>query len=394
MELFQDFERIGLIGMSFAGLDEAYRLGLLKSRGASRKWLFHDLGHTVEEVCKVLQTPRKEQFSLYVGHVGSQEVVDLLEATGKPVLNIAGTVDREDWRTHRLDAAAVGRMAAEYYHEAGFRTFLYITGYPIPSDDEKREGFVRTLVEKGHPDIFSFHLAPEKEVVQYGKEDIRRPLDSMAEWMARAPKPLAVFCGTDSKARELMDFAHFNGVQIPEEVSFLGCDNNATFCEMLMVPLSSISVPATQVGWLAGEHANAILKGLPLPELQRLGPKRVVVRTSSDLVAIKDPIVAKAVALMRENAHERITIEGITEELPISRRRFSERFRDSLGRSPLEELTRIRVRMAKDRLLDTDQTMFHIALDCGFADSESMAREFKRWEGMTPNAYRKQHRQR
>jgi len=216
----------------------------------------------------------------------------------------------------------------------------------------------------------------------------------MTTWIAHSSKPLAIFCGTDIRATELMDFAHFHGLQIPEEVSFLGCDNNATFCEMLLAPLSSISLPAVQVGWKVGEHAHTMLEGLPPPTLERLGPDRVVVRKSSDLVAIQDPIIAKAVMLMRENAQERSTIERITQELPVSRRHFSERFREALGRSPLEELTRIRIRLAKDRLLDTDQTMFHIALDCGFADPESMAREFKRWEGMTPSAYRKQHRQR
>jgi len=394
MALFQDFHRIGLFGMSYAGLDEAFRLGLLQSRGGRRKWLFHDMGHSVEEVCTLIQFEHHQSCSLYIGHVGATEVEEALRATGKPVLNIAGNLSVEGWETYGLDYAAMGRTAAEYFHEAGFRYFLYVTGYPVPSDYQKRKAFVRTLRSKGHDQIYTFDHSPEKTVTQFGETEIVRPLESMVEWIAAAPKPLAIFCGTDRKARELMDFVHFRGVQIPEEVAFLGCDNSATFCEMLLVPLSSIALPASRVGSLVGDHADAVLSGARRPALKRLSPERVVVRASSDLVAIEDPVVAKAVSLMRMHAHERITIEAITHELPVSRRRFSERFREALHRSPLEELARIRVRLAKDRLLDTDQTMFHIAMDCGFADAESMAREFKRWEGMTPNAYRKLHRQR
>jgi AraC-like DNA-binding protein len=43
-------------------------------------------------------------------------------------------------------------------------------------------------------------------------------------------------------------------------------------------------------------------------------------------------------------------------------------------------------------MLQTDQTIFHVAIDCGFADTESMVRLFKESTGLTPTQFRKQHR--
>ncbi len=392
MKHFVGFERIGLFGMSHAGLDEKFRLGLLQYRGKVRHWFFHEIGHAVDEVLHRLGEHTAQRCTAFIGHVGSEAVAEALRATGKPVLNIAGSLDVPEWAGSGLDYEAMGRMAAEYFSDAGFRHFLYVPGFDTESDSLKQQGFTQELLRRGHESVWSMRVGLSKEITCHAPLAKRMHLGSVTEWLHDSPKPLAIFSGTDERARELMDFAHFRGLQIPEQIAFLGCDNTETLCEMMLVPLSSIAVPAQRVGWLAAQQIEAQLQGEALPQPQRLPPERVVVRTSSDLVALDDPVVADAVALMRLHAHERITIAEITEQLPVSRRRFSERFREVIGRSPREELTRIRVRLAKDRLLDTDQTMFHIAMDCGFADSESMAREFKRWEGLTPNAYRKQHR--
>jgi AraC-like DNA-binding protein len=45
--------------------------------------------------------------------------------------------------------------------------------------------------------------------------------------------------------------------------------------------------------------------------------------------------------------------------------------------------------MARERLLQTNQTVLHIAMDCGFANTESMVRLFKEELGMTPTRFRK-----
>lgn len=95
---------------------------------------------------------------------------------------------------------------------------------------------------------------------------------------------------------------------------------------------------------------------------------------------------------MRRNATNRTTISQLAAQLPISKRGFNDRFIRVVGRTPREELERMRLGIARERLLSTNQTVLHIALDCGFADVDTMVRSFKRQLGMTPTQFRKQNR--
>ena len=107
---------------------------------------------------------------------------------------------------------------------------------------------------------------------------------------------------------------------------------------------------------------------------------------------MRDPVIAKALALMRSNATNRMTIGEIASHLPVSKRSFNDRFTRVVGRTPRDELERIRLGIAREWLISTDHTVLHIALDCGFADVESMVRSFKRHLGLTPTQFRKQNR--
>jgi LacI family transcriptional regulator len=387
MSLYQDFKVIWLIGLGMSGLDAEIRRGLMLYRGKSKKWLFHDLGHSVEAIQDTFSQHSNRQCDGFIGHVGSPEIEHLLRKTGKPVINLSGVYPVPEWETHRIDGEAIGRMAADYYLSRGHRNFIFFGPGKFKYAEERWKGFYEGL--KGKADFLA--RIQERELEIFFPDASKETPVSKVERLKEMPKPLAGFCAWDQYAMTLCDYIHFE-IHVPEELSLLGVDNNEVVCGMSVIPISSIALPAARLGYLAAEHLDCLLEGLPVPELQVLQPERVVERASTDLVAMEDPIVAKALALMRHHAADRTTIEEIADKLPISRRGFTDRFKDAVGRTAREELFRIRVELAKERLLTTNQTMYQIAVECGFTDPESLAKHFRKWAGMSPSGFRKQHR--
>ncbi len=71
---------------------------------------------------------------------------------------------------------------------------------------------------------------------------------------------------------------------------------------------------------------------------------------------------------------------------------LEKKFRQHLGRSPQTEIRRVQVLNIRQQLTETDRPLKHIAELTGFDYMEYMSVVFKRWTGLTPGAYRRQHR--
>ena len=116
----------------------------------------------------------------------------------------------------------------------------------------------------------------------------------------------------------------------------------------------------------------------------------MIARRSTDVLAIADRDVAKAVRFVRQHACEPdIEIEDILARLNLSRATLDRWFLKWLGRSAAEEINRVRLDRVKDLLATTDLPLEEIAPRCGFQHVESMYRTVKRITGRTPGEYRK-----
>jgi methylphosphotriester-DNA--protein-cysteine methyltransferase len=67
----------------------------------------------------------------------------------------------------------------------------------------------------------------------------------------------------------------------------------------------------------------------------------VVTRQSSDVLAIHDEAIAKAVRYVRENADKSIKVNDMVSASGISRRSLELKFIEHVGATPLEEIHRI-----------------------------------------------------
>src|SRR5262249_37775930 len=75
-------------------------------------------------------------------------------------------------------------------------------------------------------------------------------------------------------------------------------------------------------------------------------------------------------------------------ELGMSRRRFTQLFREVTGTSWSSHLTRLRVDYARQLLRETQRSIAAVAFECGFEELSSFYRAFKRLTGVPPAAWR------
>jgi AraC family L-rhamnose operon regulatory protein RhaS len=99
--------------------------------------------------------------------------------------------------------------------------------------------------------------------------------------------------------------------------------------------------------------------------------------------------VMKAYALaLDQRFFEPTDIDREAAALRMSRRRFTQLFREQTGRSWLEHVTLLRVDYAKRLLASTRRSVTAIAFECGFEELSSFYRAFKKHCGMAPLEWR------
>ena len=110
------------------------------------------------------------------------------------------------------------------------------------------------------------------------------------------------------------------------------------------------------------------------------------------LPAANDPRIgelAKALERMRQDFATSLRIADLAEESGMSLSKFERLMKRILRVSPRQLLTQLRVDAAARRLRESEDALGEIAIDCGFYDQPSFARQFKAITGLTALRYRK-----
>ena len=180
------------------------------------------------------------------------------------------------------------------------------------------------------------------------------------------------------------------GWEVPEEFSILGVDDTELACELALVPLSSVNCDYEKQGYEAAALLDRLMDGEPAPkEPIVIPPKGVTIRRSTDAVAMKDLDSALFLRYLRDHYLEAQNLEKIARDLGVSTRKVQLNFQKHLGRSLLDELTRLRVEHAKRLLADPARKVEGIGLESGFSSRFHFIRAFQRVMGETPNSYRR-----
>jgi AraC-like DNA-binding protein len=107
------------------------------------------------------------------------------------------------------------------------------------------------------------------------------------------------------------------------------------------------------------------------------------------LAALRDPQIGKALALMHRRPGQEWSVETLAFQVGMSRSAFAARFHELVGQTPLRYLTEWRMRVAHNRLIETDDTLTAISGDLGYRSEAAFCRAFKRVFGQPPGSIRR-----
>lgn len=91
---------------------------------------------------------------------------------------------------------------------------------------------------------------------------------------------------------------------------------------------------------------------------------------------------------IEEHVHQAITIDELARRAKTSPRSLTRRFNEQTGTSPLQWITRARVRRAKILLETTTLSIDRVAEHAGFRSASALRTHFQRVTGASPVAYR------
>jgi AraC-like DNA-binding protein len=105
------------------------------------------------------------------------------------------------------------------------------------------------------------------------------------------------------------------------------------------------------------------------------------------LFALADKQMSAAITCMHDDPGHPWTLQKLAERVGMSRSIFALRFKEKVGATPMEYLTRWRMLVAGDRLKNSDDSISVIALSLGYESESAFGKAFKRVMSCSPKQY-------
>lgn len=286
------------------------------------------------------------------------------------------------------DSPRIGTMAADHLLDCGFRHFAFCGFDGISWSDIRSHSFAKRVNAAGFQ--VSFFRQRRRAVARSGEGEEQ----FMAEWLRSLPKPIGLMACNDDRGQHVIEACKLAGLRVPDEVAVIGVDNDELVCELSDPPMSSVAINFERAGYESAELLAKLMAGQrSVSKAITARVTHVVARQSTNILAIDDMHVAKALQFIRLHGREAIQVTDAVAASGISRRVLEKRFRKLLGRSVLSEIRRVRVAQICRLLVETHLSVSQIADSLGYTSIEHIARYFRSEMKMSPLAYRRQHGQ-
>lgn len=281
----------------------------------------------------------------------------------------------------------IGEVGAKYFLSTGrFNSYGFVSDIAFepektPSEPCKREqAFARTISKAGHCC---------RSFADFQRNAKDKSGDLLQKWLKELPKPAAIMCFYDQVAMQVLFACSKLKLNIPDQVSILGVDNDTLLCETSTPPLSSVDPSHQDIGYLAAQHLNALFHGRRLAD--RVAPyaiEQIVVRESTSNLAPSATLVSRALNFISSHAVENIGVDDVVDYLGVSRRLAFLRFREVTGQTIRCAIEDMRLNLAAKRLCNTKWTVARIARSSGYSSLQTFGAAFRKRFRMTPTAYR------
>ncbi|MDP0491447.1 MAG: substrate-binding domain-containing protein [Verrucomicrobiota bacterium JB023] len=286
-----------------------------------------------------------------------------------------------------VDDVAVGQLAAEFFLEKRLENFAFYGKAEAQFSEQRLQAFRETIKKNG------FEVQVHEEEAALGPrrytEYWPEPSGSMVQWLCDLPKPCGLFAAHDPLGRAAIEASVMAGVEVPRELAVLGVNDDLMVCLLSDPKLSSIRIPWARIGQEMLVMLDAMLAGEKGVQQKLISPGSVAERFSSDVLAVENPLVRRALELIRSRLSEGVAVQDLVAELGCSRRHLERLFATCLGHSPKDEINFRRISAAKDLLLHSNQKIATVAAKVGFKSVERFYAVFRESTGKSPGQFRK-----
>lgn len=322
----------------------------------------------------VSSTTRPSLLRFLVAQAPRQPTV-LIERNHPPRLKVAVHVHE--------DNLAAGHLAAEHLLAMGHKHFVWWTSATGPVPDERLAGFRAALRRAGHDcTILHYQSGGPRGEWQRRRTWLRKQL-------AKLPRPAALFAMDDQLAAEAVEMCQACGLDVPRDVSVVGVGDITLASETSPVPITSVDLDEEQIALTGARWLDALMDGARPPTAPVvLPPRGLVVRQSSDALAITHPIMLRVIDHLRAHLADPFDIHRVSDLGGVSSRTLYQLFRTELRCTPGEFLQRERLARAKTLLATGDLPMKALVQACGFGTARTMNRIFLRHEACSPKEWK------
>jgi len=322
-----------------------------------------------------------------IARICSHQQLDQIQERSVPTVNIDTIFEGIDGIYDVItDDTQRAEIALSHLRDRGFERFAYFAPPSRHYSTKRGREFIAAVKRAG------FECQEYKPGYRVGRkigweEQQRR----VSGWLDSLHFPSAIFTVDAQRGRQLAEVCHARQIRVPDQVAILAGDTDELMCDVCAPPLSSISVAGQRIGYEAMSLIDSLIQGQKQsPEPRMIPPEGVISRQSTDILAIDDEMVVRALRFIRAHAFQDIVVKDILREIPVSRRCLEIQFRNYLGRSPAEEIRRVRLEKGCELLVRSTMSISEIATACGFANATRFGVGFRKKFGQTPLAYRKQ----
>ena len=305
-------------------------------------------------------------------------------ARGIPVVDLLDVTGRTDIGRVATDERALGNVAAAHFRDRNFRHAAFFAMEWTPLHQRRYEAFASAF--RGD--------SLEKWSWETDCKD-QSDVDACARWTAtkivEAPKPVAVLTFNSYNAFFLSSVCKNAGIDIPQEVAILAGWDNEIYNQHRDMPISGIVHDDKSICRKATDLLQRMMDGkCALNAAVRVPPLGIAVRRSTDALAVADPALRKALALISSNIAKPFGPTQVAESLGMTLARLNAISQRELGRSMLDEIARQRTNEAKRLMRDTDEKLSTVARLAGFCNASYFCKTFREATGLTPHAWRRE----
>lgn len=352
-----------------------------------------------------------------IARIETDDIADQLRGLHVPIVDLSATRHVKGIPWTSTDDSAIAALGVQHFMDRGFHNLAYC-GDPGFAWSNLRRDRYRELTLAAERKFFEYQSTHRYDPLFDWEQEKTR----LGHWLTTLPRPVAIMACYDFQAQQVLDACRQSRIAVPESVAVLGVDDDRLICELAEPSLSSIIQDTHATGYEAARLLDEMMDAQltasrpqhPSNNHHSLGrsnyprdkslsklttttdpplltkPLGIMVRESTDTLAIDDHEISEALQYIRRHAHANIRVADVLKTLSLSRRSLEHRFKKLVGRTPHEEIQRVRLNSVKRLLSETELSIAAIAERSGYEHGEYMTAVFRRVTGLTPTEYRRE----